>query len=80
MSVMLPPGYGTNTLINIQNEYDHYEISKHRIGTYIIKKGDKIAQLVIVPIVTPEVNVVEDFDSESERGTKGFGSSGFQKS
>lgn len=44
---------------------------------YQINKGDKIAQLVIVPIVTPEVNVVEEFKSESERGTNGFGSSGY---
>ncbi|MEX5937665.1 dUTP pyrophosphatase [Mammaliicoccus sciuri] len=49
----------------------------YRIGTYQINKGDKIAQLVIVPIVTPEVNVVEEFESESERGTNGFGSSGY---
>ncbi|WP_314347844.1 dUTP pyrophosphatase [Mammaliicoccus vitulinus] len=46
-------------------------------GTYKINKGDKIAQLVIVPIVTPEVKVVEEFESESERGTNGFGSSGY---
>ena len=45
--------------------------------SYVIKKGDKIAQLVIVPIVTPEVNVVEEFESESERGFQGFGSSGY---
>ena len=44
---------------------------------YKINKGDKIAQLVIVPIVTPEVNVVEEFDGKSERDTKGFGSSGY---
>ena len=44
---------------------------------YQINKGDKIAQLVIVPIVTPEVNVVEEFDEKSERGTNGFGSSGY---
>ena len=45
--------------------------------SYKINKGDKIAQLVITPIVTPEVNVVEEFGSESERGTNGFGSSGY---
>ena len=44
---------------------------------YKINKGDKIAQLVITPIITPEVNVVEEFESESERGTNGFGSSGY---
>ena len=47
------------------------------LRTYKIFKGDKIAQLVITPIVTPEVNVVEEFECESERGTNGFGSSGF---
>lgn len=47
------------------------------LRTYKINKGDKIAQLVIVPIVTPEVNVVEEFESESERGSQGFGSSGY---
>ena len=49
----------------------------YKIGTYKINKGDKIAQLLIVPIVTPEVNVVEEFESESERGSQGFGSSGY---
>ena len=44
---------------------------------YQINKGDKIAQLLITPIVTPEVNVVEEFDGKSERDTKGFGSSGY---
>ncbi len=46
-------------------------------NSYRIKKGDKIAQLVITPIVTPEVNVVKEFDGKSERDTKGFGSSGY---
>ena len=45
--------------------------------SYKINKGDKIAQLVITPIVTPEVNVVEEFNGKSERDTKGFGSSGY---
>ncbi len=45
-------------------------------GTYVINKGERIAQLVIVPIWTPELQQVEEFDSESARGTKGFGSSG----
>ncbi|MEG3215100.1 dUTP pyrophosphatase [Staphylococcus aureus] len=44
--------------------------------SYGIKKGDKLAQLVIVPIWTPELKQVEEFESVSERGAKGFGSSG----
>lgn len=43
---------------------------------YQVKKGDKIAQLVISPIETPEVEVVDEFDSKSERGENGFGSTG----
>lgn len=41
-----------------------------------IKRGDRIAQLVIVPVVTPWLNVVEEFEEETERGSGGFGSSG----
>ena len=43
---------------------------------YQINKGDRLAQLVIVPIWTPELEPVEEFESETARGTKGFGSSG----
>ena len=62
--------------IKSERVFDEGE-SLYEVNTYVINKGDKIAQLVIVPIVTPEVNVVEDFESESERGTNGFGSSGY---
>jgi len=43
---------------------------------YQIEKGDKLAQLVVVPIFTGEVELVDDFTDETARGTKGFGSSG----
>lgn len=42
---------------------------------YTVSKGDKIAQLVIVPIIIPELEEVDELD-ETERGAKGFGSSG----
>lgn len=42
--------------------------------SYTVRKGNKIAQLVISPIVTPSVEIVEEFESESARGTNGFGS------
>ena len=44
--------------------------------TYTVYAGDKIAQLVLSPIETPVVEVVDEFDSESERGVNGFGSTG----
>ena len=42
---------------------------------YRVRKGDKIAQLVILPIVTPEVVIVDEI-AEEGRGNNGFGSSG----
>ena len=42
---------------------------------FTITPGDRIAQMVIVPIVHVEFDVVEDF-AASSRGGAGFGSSG----
>ncbi|MGD3155792.1 dUTP diphosphatase [Staphylococcus warneri] len=46
-------------------------------NTYIVHEGDKLAQLVIVPIWTPALKQVDEFHTESERGTDGFGSTGY---
>ncbi len=40
-----------------------------------IKKGERIAQLIITPYASPEILVVDALD-ETDRGEKGFGSSG----
>lgn len=45
-------------------------------NSYQVNKGDRLAQLVIVPIWTPELVPVEEFSNETERGQKGFGSTG----
>lgn len=42
---------------------------------FTINNGDRIAQLIVVPVVQASFNIVEEFDS-TERGTGGFGSSG----
>jgi dUTPase len=44
---------------------------------FTITAGDRIAQMVIVPVVHVEFEVVEDFTA-SVRGAGGFGSSGHQ--
>ena len=46
-------------------------------STYIIEPGERIAQLVIVPILRACFEVVDEF-TQSERGDGGFGSSGKQ--
>lgn len=40
-----------------------------------IRKGQKISQLVLLPIITPELEEVDCLE-ESERGNGGFGSTG----
>lgn len=55
----------------------HYTDKTLDAGTYQINKGDKLAQLVIVPIYTPELKEVKEFSNVSERGTDGFGSTGY---
>lgn len=40
-----------------------------------IQPGERVAQLVILPVLQPKLEVVEAF-TESERGQGGFGSSG----
>jgi dUTP pyrophosphatase len=44
---------------------------------YTINPGDRIAQMVIVPVVQAEFNIVEEF-AESDRADGGFGSTGSQ--
>ena len=50
-------------LFNHTNKYVH------------IEPGRKITQLVIMPIITPEVEIVDSLE-ETERGAGGFGSTG----
>jgi dUTP pyrophosphatase len=42
---------------------------------YTIDPGDRIAQLILVHIARPGIQIVEDFD-DTERGAGGFGSTG----
>src|ERR1700674_3920562 len=42
---------------------------------FTVRPGERIAQLVVVPVVQVELEVVEDF-STTQRGAGGFGSSG----
>jgi len=44
-------------------------------AAFVIKPMERLAQLVVVPVVQVELNVVDDFESSS-RGAGGFGSTG----
>ncbi len=43
--------------------------------SFIIKQGERVAQLVFVPVIQANFNIVESFD-QSQRGDGGFGHTG----
>lgn len=53
----------------------HVPLEINARTSYTIEKGQRIAQLVIVKVETPELEVVESLD-DTERGEGGFGSTG----
>ena len=59
-------GYGGSIVAKLYNHGD---------TDYEVKKGDKISQLLIVPILPVELELVDELVG-GERGNNGFGSSG----
>ena len=51
------------------------KLFNHCDAQYDVNAGDKIAQLVIVPCLLPELEVVDRLE-ETDRGDGGFGSTG----
>ena len=41
-----------------------------------VEVGERIAQMVLVPVTLPQFNWVDDYEQESDRGAGGYGSSG----
>ncbi|MEB5784500.1 dCTP deaminase/dUTPase family protein, partial [Staphylococcus pseudoxylosus] len=68
-------GFETNFIKGIDEGWHQLE-QEIPSGTYIIQKGERLAQLVIIPIFTPELVPVKEFSNETARGQNGFGSSG----
>ena len=50
-------------------------VYNHGTEGYAVHKGDKITQMVLVPIITPDLVVVDELN-ETDRGEGGFGSTG----
>jgi dUTP pyrophosphatase len=63
---VIDSGYTGSIVVKLYN---------HTAKKYEFKKGDKIAQLVLLPIISPDLELVDSFE-ETERGNGGFGSSG----
>ena len=51
------------------------KIYNHGTNDYLFERGDKLIQIVIVPVLTPDLELADKL-WDSERGENGFGSSG----
>ena len=63
---VIDSGYTGSIMVNLYNHTDH---------KYFVRKGDKISQLVIMPVVHAQLEQVDELE-ETERGDHGFGSTG----
>ena len=51
------------------------KLYNHSGYDYTVEAGDKISQLVILPYLSPDLELVDELE-ETERGNNGFGSTG----
>ena len=63
---VIDSGYTGSIMVKLYN---------HGKNPIPIKMGQKISQLVLLPIITPELEIVDRLE-ETERGAGGFGSTG----
>lgn len=63
---LIDEGYNGEIVVKLYN---------HGGYDYKVEAGDKISQLVIVPVIYPTIEMVTELD-QTERGSDGFGSTG----
>ena len=64
---LIDEGYTCEIMVKLYNHSD---------TNYLVNAGDKISQLVIIPVLYEDINLCDSLDENTERGDKGFGSSG----
>lgn len=64
---LIDEGYNGEIVVKLYN---------HGGYDYTVNAGDKISQLVVFPVRYEEVELVEEFNKATDRGSNGFGSSG----
>jgi len=65
---VIDEGYTGELIVKLYN---------HGSSAYTVHEGDKITQLVVIPVAYEPLEVVDSLD-DSERGDDGFGSTGKQ--
>lgn len=64
---LIDEGYTGEIMVKLYNNSDE---------SYLVQAGDKISQLVIIPVLYEDIHIMNSLDENTERGDKGFGSSG----
>ena len=64
---LIDEGYTGEIMVKLYNHSD---------TNYLVNAGDKISQLVIIPVLYEDINLCDSLDENTERGAQGFGSSG----
>lgn len=64
---LIDEGYTGEILVKLYN---------HTGENYRFAPGEKVSQLVVFPVTYKDVEIVDELDSGTERGDKGYGSSG----
>ena len=52
------------------------KLYNHGDRNFLVRKGDKISQLVVIPCWYEKLDLVQSFGTVTERGEAGFGSTG----
>lgn len=64
---LIDEGYTGEIMVKLYNHSDE---------NYLVHAGDKISQLVVIPVFYEDIHLMDSLDENTERGDKGFGSSG----
>lgn len=64
---LIDEGYTGEIMVKLYNHSD---------TNYLVNAGEKISQLVIIPVLYEDINLCDSLDENTERGDKGFGSTG----
>ena len=64
---LIDEGYTGEILVKLYNNSDEH---------YQVHAGDKISQLVVIPVLYEDIHIMDSLDENTERGAQGFGSTG----
>ena len=64
---LIDEGYKGEIMVKLYNHSDY---------DYYVNAGDKISQLVVIPVLYEDIHIKNFLDADTDRGNNGFGSSG----